>query len=168
MITRYSRRRFVFDVLKHVRLPLVATKLLEGYVNNCTDLSLKVQYSTVHYSTVQWRCGGEFCVESWSNSEGFVAVDSSSNYPNVLVVSCCDQVHCLQMVTNNTNLRLSCYQLANNKLFYQLVTILLQSYNHLATNELAENLLPATIFEVLAVMLSLPTPSWPCPACGRT
>ena len=34
--------RFIFDVLKHVRLPLVATKLLESYVNNCTDISLKV------------------------------------------------------------------------------------------------------------------------------
>ena len=29
-------------MLKHVRLPLVATKLLESYVNNCTDISLKV------------------------------------------------------------------------------------------------------------------------------
>ena len=44
----------MFDVLKHVRLPLVATKLLEGYVNNCTDLSLKVQYSILQYSTVQY------------------------------------------------------------------------------------------------------------------
>ena len=51
----------MFDVLKHVRLPLVATKLLEGYVNNCTDLSLKVQYTvqyiTVQYSTVAVRRG---------------------------------------------------------------------------------------------------------------
>jgi len=42
-----NRRRFIFDVLKHVRLPLVATKLLESYVNNCTDLSLKVAMSSV-------------------------------------------------------------------------------------------------------------------------
>lgn len=42
-----SRRRFIFDVLKHVRLPLVATKLLESYVNNCTDISLKVAMSSV-------------------------------------------------------------------------------------------------------------------------
>ena len=41
------RRRFIFEVLKHVRLPLVATKLLESYVNNCTDLSLKVAMSSV-------------------------------------------------------------------------------------------------------------------------
>ena len=33
--------------MKHVRLPLVATKLLEGYVNNCTDISLKVAMSSV-------------------------------------------------------------------------------------------------------------------------
>ena len=38
--------RFIFDVLKHVRLPLVATKLLESYVNNCTDMSLKVVSET--------------------------------------------------------------------------------------------------------------------------
>jgi len=42
-----NRRRYIFDVLKHVRLPLVATKLLESYVNNCTDLSLKVAMSSV-------------------------------------------------------------------------------------------------------------------------
>ena len=34
-------------MLKHVRLPLVATKLLEGYVADCTDLSLKVAMSSV-------------------------------------------------------------------------------------------------------------------------
>ena len=39
----------MFDVLKHVRLPLVATKLLEGYVNNCTDLSLKVRRGILHW-----------------------------------------------------------------------------------------------------------------------
>ena len=69
----------MFDVLKHVRLPLVATKLLEGYVNNCTDLSLKV------------RIYG-FCTGLWSHLEGFMgflAADSSSIYPNVLIVSCC-------------------------------------------------------------------------------
>ena len=42
-----NRRRYIFEVLKHVRLPLVATKLLESYVNNCTDLSLKVAMTSV-------------------------------------------------------------------------------------------------------------------------
>ena len=42
------RRRYIFDVLKHVRLPLVATKLLESYVETCTDISLKVSF---HWST---------------------------------------------------------------------------------------------------------------------
>ena len=42
-----NRRRYIFQVLKHVRLPLVATKLLESYVNNCTDLSVKVAMSSV-------------------------------------------------------------------------------------------------------------------------
>ena len=42
-----NRRRYIFEVLKHVRLPLVATKLLESYVNNCTDLSVKVAMSSV-------------------------------------------------------------------------------------------------------------------------
>ena len=37
------RRRYIFDVLKHVRLPLVATKLLESYVETCSDISLKVK-----------------------------------------------------------------------------------------------------------------------------
>ena len=40
-----SRRRFIFDVLKYVRLPLVASKLLEAYVNTCSDISLKVAVS---------------------------------------------------------------------------------------------------------------------------
>lgn len=47
LIFNFCRRRYIFDVLKHVRLPLVATKLLESYVNNCTDLSLKVAMSSV-------------------------------------------------------------------------------------------------------------------------
>ena len=41
--------RFIFDVLKHVRLPLVATKLLESYVNNCTDISLKVFFIKINF-----------------------------------------------------------------------------------------------------------------------
>jgi hypothetical protein len=39
------RRRFIFDVLYHVRLPLVASKLLESYLNQCEDKSLKVTSS---------------------------------------------------------------------------------------------------------------------------
>ena len=37
----------MFEVLKHVRLPLVATKLLESYVSECSDLSLKVAMTSV-------------------------------------------------------------------------------------------------------------------------
>jgi len=38
------RRRFIFDILKHIRLPLVATKLLDSYVDACNDISLKVNH----------------------------------------------------------------------------------------------------------------------------
>ena len=37
-----SRRRFVFDILKHVRLPLVPSKQLDEYQAQCRDLSLQV------------------------------------------------------------------------------------------------------------------------------
>jgi len=42
-----NRRRYIFDVLKNIRLPLVASKHLESYVENCVDLSLKVALSSV-------------------------------------------------------------------------------------------------------------------------
>ena len=37
-----SRRRHVFDVLKLVRLPLVPSKQLEAFLQDCRDMSLKV------------------------------------------------------------------------------------------------------------------------------
>ena len=42
-----SRRRFIFDVLKFIRLPLVPSKLLESYLNECSDISLKVALTSV-------------------------------------------------------------------------------------------------------------------------
>jgi len=50
-----NRRRFIFDVLKHIRLPLVASKLLESYVNNCTDISLKVALCSVRRDLISQR-----------------------------------------------------------------------------------------------------------------
>ena len=37
-----SRRRHVFEVLKHVRLSLVPSKRLESFMKECIDISLKV------------------------------------------------------------------------------------------------------------------------------
>ncbi len=37
-----ARRRFVFDILKFIRLPLVPCKLLDAYLAECTDISLGV------------------------------------------------------------------------------------------------------------------------------
>ncbi len=37
-----SRRRFIFDILKFIRLPLVPSKLLDAYLAECADISLGV------------------------------------------------------------------------------------------------------------------------------
>jgi len=50
-----NRRRFIFDVLKFIRLPLVASKLLESYVNNCSDISLKVALSSVRRDLISQK-----------------------------------------------------------------------------------------------------------------
>jgi len=50
-----NRRRFIFDVLKHIRLPLVASKLLEAYVNDCNDISLKVALSSVRRDLISQK-----------------------------------------------------------------------------------------------------------------
>nr|XP_022915944.1 actin-binding protein IPP [Onthophagus taurus]XP_022915945.1 actin-binding protein IPP [Onthophagus taurus] len=43
-----DRRRYVFEILKYVRLPLFSINLLEKAVNDCTDGSLKVALKSVH------------------------------------------------------------------------------------------------------------------------
>ncbi|TRY62974.1 hypothetical protein TCAL_05581 [Tigriopus californicus] len=42
-----ARRRFIFDVLKFIRLPLVPSKLLESYLSECPDISLRVALTSV-------------------------------------------------------------------------------------------------------------------------
>lgn len=42
-----NRRRYIFDILKNIRLPLVASRQLESYLESCIDLSLKVALSSV-------------------------------------------------------------------------------------------------------------------------
>ena len=37
-----GRRRYVFDILKYIRLPLVPTKQLDEFQAQCADLSLQV------------------------------------------------------------------------------------------------------------------------------
>lgn len=48
-----SRRRYIFDVLKFIRLPLVPSKLLESYLNECGDISLKVALTSVKRDIAQ-------------------------------------------------------------------------------------------------------------------
>ncbi|KAI4461309.1 kelch protein [Holotrichia oblita] len=47
-----ERRRYVFEILKHVRLPLFSLGLLERAVNECNDSSLKVALKSVHNDLV--------------------------------------------------------------------------------------------------------------------
>lgn len=42
------RRRYVFEILKHVRLPLLSLCLLERTISECTDSSLRVALKSVH------------------------------------------------------------------------------------------------------------------------
>ncbi len=42
-----GRRRFIFDTLKFVRLPLVPSRLLEAHAASCRDISLRVALDSV-------------------------------------------------------------------------------------------------------------------------
>jgi actin-binding protein IPP len=42
-----ARRRYIFDVLKFVRLPLVPSKLLDSYAAQCRDISIGVALDSV-------------------------------------------------------------------------------------------------------------------------
>lgn len=42
-----GRRRFIFDLLRHVRLTLVPSKRLESFVVGCPDVSLRVALSSI-------------------------------------------------------------------------------------------------------------------------
>jgi len=55
-----SRRRFVFDILKHVRLPLVPSKQLDEYQAQCRDLSLQVALNSL-MKDVSMRKGSLVC-----------------------------------------------------------------------------------------------------------
>ena len=55
-----ARRRFVFDILKHVRLPLVPSKRLDEYQSQCRDLSLQVALNSV-IKDVTMRKGSLVC-----------------------------------------------------------------------------------------------------------
>lgn len=59
-----DRRRYVFEVLKQVRVPLLAPRLLERAIADCADGSLRVALRSVH-SDVIHRRGGlvPLCVE---------------------------------------------------------------------------------------------------------
>ena len=50
-----SRRRFVFDILKYIRMPLVPSKLVESYLNECRDYSLKVALTSVRQDLLQCK-----------------------------------------------------------------------------------------------------------------
>ena len=42
-----SRRRYIFDLLKFIRLPLVPSKLLDSFLSECADVSLRVALNSV-------------------------------------------------------------------------------------------------------------------------
>ncbi|KAL7648711.1 UNVERIFIED_CONTAM: hypothetical protein RMT77_000618 [Armadillidium vulgare] len=42
-----SRRRHVFEILNHVRMPLISQKSLENYIADCWDISLKVALTSI-------------------------------------------------------------------------------------------------------------------------
>lgn len=42
-----TRRRYVFDILNQVRLPLIPSKLLEKSISECSDISLKVALRSI-------------------------------------------------------------------------------------------------------------------------
>lgn len=50
-----NRRRFIFDALKFVRLPLVPFKLIDAHANACRDISLKVALESVKKDVVMRR-----------------------------------------------------------------------------------------------------------------
>ncbi|XP_054272226.1 actin-binding protein IPP-like [Macrosteles quadrilineatus] len=43
-----QRKRYIFELLKHVRLPLLSVCLLEKTITECTDTSLKIALRSVH------------------------------------------------------------------------------------------------------------------------
>lgn len=47
-----QRRRYVFEILKHVRLPLLSLCLLERSIGECGDSSLRVALKSVHNDLV--------------------------------------------------------------------------------------------------------------------
>ena len=42
-----SRRRYVFEILAHVRLALIPVKLIDSAINECRDMSLKIALRSV-------------------------------------------------------------------------------------------------------------------------
>jgi actin-binding protein IPP len=50
-----ERRRYVFEVLGHVRLPLLPAQLLERAVSECSDVSLKVALRSIRNDIVARR-----------------------------------------------------------------------------------------------------------------
>lgn len=50
-----TRRRYVFEILNQVRLPLIPSKLLEKSINDCSDISLKVALRSIQKDLVSKR-----------------------------------------------------------------------------------------------------------------
>ena len=50
-----TRRRYVFEILSHVRLPLIPSKLLENSIDECSDISLKVALRSIQKDLVSKR-----------------------------------------------------------------------------------------------------------------
>lgn len=50
-----TRRRYVFEILNQVRLPLIPSKLLEKSINDCCDISLKVALRSIQKDLLSKR-----------------------------------------------------------------------------------------------------------------
>ncbi|CAH0556156.1 unnamed protein product [Brassicogethes aeneus] len=50
-----DRRQYVFDVLEHVRLPLISFGLLEKAISQCNDSSLKIALRSIHNDLVNQK-----------------------------------------------------------------------------------------------------------------
>jgi len=48
-----SRRRFIFELLNHIRVPLLSISKLEEAIHSCPDHSLKVIAQDIHTKTPQ-------------------------------------------------------------------------------------------------------------------
>lgn len=65
------RRCFIFELLKHIRLPLLAMSHLEGAIHSCPDVSLKVSTYIFQASEILWVGKPLFCSSSYYKNQKY-------------------------------------------------------------------------------------------------